>query len=116
MGLFDGEECKTCMVLKEQLTFMREQNKQLTDTLAGLLAPKIRVDTEPVVLQPIAGQAGTWNRRRRELEVQAARTAQISKTSPLIAKVEGVRGTAATVDELEEELGLENKPATGGGQ
>ena len=107
--LWPKEDCKSCEVLKEQLKYLQEQNRELNQSIMELIKPKVIVPPEPVILNPTKKQSGTWSRRRAVLEEATRRESEILRSSPFLARPDGMRLTPRTVTELEEQLGVEEK-------
>lgn len=91
-------ECKTCEVLKQQLTLVNNEKKELLDTITSLIKPKINYEKAAENFAPITPNIMTLSRRRRILEENSKLAAQ-TKDSPLAAKPD-------TIEDLEQELGI----------
>ncbi len=113
LNIRDYEVCQSCQTLKEQLDFIRDENKRLTDTLINIVHPKV-VESIPVEINPIAQTSGLFSRRRAAAEEADRQKAQILKQSKNIGKPDfpvSPRNTGIidniTVEGLEKELGVE---------
>lgn len=75
------ETCKSCETLKQQLAIANEEKHELTQTLLGLIKPKV-YEAAPVSVEPIVPQLTMFSRKRAALESasrEAARTLRNSK-------------------------------------
>src|SRR5574338_201965 len=93
--------CEVCEVLKEQLNYERDRNKELLETLTSLLKPQTII-TSAAEPKPITPKAVRWSRRRAELEKLDAETARINHTSPVI-------GSPDKIEDLEAELDIQSE-------
>lgn len=117
----DYESCKSCDTLRQQLTYANQEKKELLETILSLTRPVVHIPTEEVRSLENFNQAkGTFARRRAALEENERRKVQITKNSPFIAKPsesilkEPVQHiTSQSVDELERELGIDEKTNAG---
>lgn len=101
------EDCKSCETLKQQLEYERANNKQLQETLIGILRPTIQ-EQVPVEVPNVIHSTALFSRRRSALEEQARREAATMKTSKVLAKPDVVNDVPAdeSVEKLEQELGI----------
>ena len=113
LGKTDYESCKSCETLKQQLEIANFEKQQLTDTLLGLLKPKV-YEQPARELQPLENTLQTFSRRKQKLEEEARQRARILRDSPFVAsnvnkpvvKLSPDLDTSS-VKELEEELGID---------
>ena len=112
LNIRDYEECKSCETLKQQLALVNEERERLTSTILNLVKPQV-IPQQVTQTAPLVQSVSTFSRRRQELEKAERTKERIVKTSPLIAKVEDVKLSSGldvnSVEELEKELGLEEK-------
>lgn len=111
LGKTDYESCKSCETLKQQLEIANFEKQQLTDTLLGLLKPKV-YEQPARELQPLENTLQTFSRRKHRLEEEAKQRAKVLRDSPFVAKPEvklSPNLNTTSVEELEEELGIEEK-------
>lgn len=94
------ETCKSCQILKEQLSFERAEKKQLTETLIEIFKPKPIIMENAVELRPLADQALPFAKRRAALEQRDREEARILRDSKVVGKSD------ETVSRLETELGV----------
>jgi|SRR5579863_855413 len=109
------EPCKSCETLKEQISYYRDENKRLTDTLLSIVKPK-EVEAAPVEINPVGQSSALFSRRRAALEAKDREEAAIIARRQHIALPDNPRMTGkitniTTVDELEKELGIDEKEA-----
>jgi len=107
------ETCKSCETLKQQLAYERDEKQKLTNTLLEIIRPKV-VEAAPVELNPINQTAGLFSRRRAVMEAKDRAEAQILAEKrhiglPDIIKTEYIG--SAQIQNLEQELGIEEKEA-----
>ena len=108
------EPCKSCETLKQQLDYLRDDNKRLTDTLINILQPKV-VEATPQIIEPVAQSSALWSRKRAALEAKDRQEAFILAQKKHIAMPDNPRVTGVitnieapqTVEQLEKELGVE---------
>jgi len=112
LNIRDYEGCKSCETLKQQLALVNEERERLTSTILNLVKPQV-IPQQVTQTAPLVQSVSTFSRRRAELEKSERTKERIVKTSPLIAKVEDVKLSSGldvnSVEELEKELGLEEK-------
>jgi hypothetical protein len=104
------EPCRSCQILKEQLIFTNERNKELEQTLVNIVRP-----TPPVIASANVGSpalmptVATFSRRRAILEQRDREAAQTLKNSPFVAKPDSPKDTSVQekISELEKELNIE---------
>ena len=109
----DYEDCKGCEVYKTQIKLLAENNKQLQDTLLGLLQPKIVPQVQRDVM-PFQARGGLWSRRKKEFEEQDRLKAKAIKDSDNIGLPDGLseaKVVATTVEDLESELEIDTEVA-----
>jgi len=110
----DYESCKSCETLREQLTFVNAEKKELMETLLQLTKPQVVIPQEPPkLLDQIQQAKGTFARRRGLLEQAERNRTDILKTSQFIAKPDSDDKkapigavTQKSIEELESRLGL----------
>lgn len=95
-------ECETCQVLKEQLDYEREVNKELTTTLTSMLKPIPIINQTTANPREVSASGVTWRRRRAELERADRQAMQLKNTSPVVGKPD----KNETVEQLEMQLGI----------
>lgn len=105
-GIRDFEQCKSCEILKQQLAFVNDEKRQLTETLLSIIKPKV-YEAPPVELNSVATTAGIFSRRRSALEARDRQEAQILTEAKHIGKPD----TLKEIESLEFELGIEEKEA-----
>lgn len=94
--------CKSCEVLREQLSVVNFEKKQLMDNLLVKPAP---VQVEHVQPEPIAPKMVPWHIKRQMLEEQdRALAATIRRQKEDAAKA--VSNSEISVEELEKELAI----------
>lgn len=117
IGIKDFEPCASCETLKKQLEFANQEKKELTNTLLSILKPK-EVEAAPVEINPINQSAGIFSRRRTMLEARDREEARILQEARNLGRPDNLtnqykqelsRPTNPTVEELEKELGIEEK-------
>lgn len=101
------ETCKSCETLKQQLAFVNDEKRQLTETLLSIVKPKT-YEAAPVALQPIAQSAGIFSRRRSALEAKDRAEAQILTEAKHLGKPDD---NLKSINQLEKELGVEEEGA-----
>lgn len=106
------ETCKSCETLKLQLKLANEEKERLTETLLGLIQPKL-FEAPPQEIQNFKPVALTWSRRKAELEMQD-RIKASAMNSPYRAKPDDTlnkinENKPQTVEEIEKELGVANE-------
>lgn len=92
-----GKECQSCNTYKEQLNIVREENKNLLDTILNFLKPKEVIFQETKTIEPIKPKAVPWDVRKRQLEENDRINARLKNNHPEVAK---------DIEKLEEELGV----------
>lgn len=103
------ETCKSCDTLKAQLAIANSEKKELTDTLLGLLKPRVYEQT-PTELQPMRSTAITFSKRRDMIEAAKREEARIAKASPLIGKPDNQQGEQVrAIETLEQEVGIDEE-------
>lgn len=116
LGIRDFESCASCETLKQQLTVVNAEKRELTETLLRLVKPEVIHQSNPTIVTPQAVGA-TFAARRKAMEEMHARKTIIEKTSPFIAKPDnsiiddksspGPIGKGKSVEQLEQELSIE---------
>lgn len=116
------ETCKSCETLKEELRFMREENKRLSQCLVDIASPA-KKETVQQFVAPAANHPLLFSRRREELERQdRERAAARANSGPLVAKsdieikndvikkniLSEPVGQTQSIEDLERELGVVN--------
>jgi len=81
-------ECKTCLVYKEQLEYERTVNQELTETITSLIKPKLITQENanlgaPV---PIINRGQIFSRRREALERADKESLKLQNNSKVIGK------------------------------
>jgi hypothetical protein len=112
-GIRDFEVCASCETLKQQLEFERAEKKQLTDTLLSIVHPKV-IEQPVVELNPVIQTSGLFSRRRAALEERGRQEAKIIKEAKHLGQpdaLKNVANVAKDVENLEKELGIEEKEA-----
>jgi hypothetical protein len=102
LGKTNYEPCKSCEVLKQQLTLANEEKKDLTSTLLNLLKPQIQ-ELPVAEIQAIPQAANTWSKRRAILEETERQKARVLRESNVVAMPDKPKDA---IDNLEEELGI----------
>ena len=112
------EPCKSCETLKQQLAFVNEEKKQLTETLLSIVKPKT-FEAPPVEVNPIVSTSGLFSRRRAALEQQDRLNAQIlaekkhlgipDKQLRTVSDIKPGINTNSSTEALEKELGILNE-------
>lgn len=97
--------CDACEVLKDEVKYLREQNKELTETLTALLKPKPVIISEPTELEPLGAKGMMWSRRRAIIEAADRAEAALKQNSKLAAVPDPI--VVAETAKLEQELGIE---------
>lgn len=98
------ETCKGCEILKSQLLITNEEKKELTNTLLGLLKPKV-YETSAVELQASAPIASRFSQRRASLEARDREAARVLRDSTVIGKTDD---QLKEIEQLESELEISN--------
>jgi hypothetical protein len=96
------EPCKGCEILKQQITFVNDEKKQLSDVLLSIVRPQA-VESTPVEFKPITTTASVFSRRRAVLEARDREEAKILKDSNNLGKPDD------SIRELEHQLGIEEE-------
>jgi hypothetical protein len=104
------ETCKSCETLKQQLAFVNDEKRQLTETLLSIVRPKT-VEAAPIEINPITTTAGLFSRRRAALEARDRQEAQILREAKHIGKSDDNLKNVDNIDKLEKELGIEGEGA-----
>ena len=107
-GIKDFEVCQSCETLKQQLAFVNDEKKQLTETLLAIVHPKV-VEAAPVEINPVVQSSGLFSRRRSALEARDRAEAAALRQSTL-GKPDNIK-VDNTIKDLETELGVEEKEA-----
>jgi hypothetical protein len=105
-GISDFDTCKSCEILKQQLSFANEEKKELTKTLLDIIRPKV-VEAAPIELNQIQQTSALFSRRRSALEQRDREDAKILKQAVHLGKPDFVTDQITT-ERLEQELGIEN--------
>lgn len=104
--LFNGKPCRTCDELRKQIEYEREVNRDLVNTIKEIVVPKQTIINQTIVdPEELKKKGVSWNRRRAELERNAAQAAMITRNSQHIAKPD-IAKPVQSVEELEKELGI----------
>lgn len=111
----EWEPCTSCINLKEQLEFERSEKRLLIDTLVAIVKPK-EVEAPPVEINQIQQSSALWGRRKAALEEADRQQAKILAEKKFVGMPDNPRHTGritniTTVDELEKELGIDEKEA-----
>jgi len=106
LGIKDFEVCQSCETLKQQLAFVNDEKRQLTETLLSIVKPKT-YEAPPVELNPVATTSGLFSRRRAALEARDRAEAQILTEKKNI----GMPDNLKNINDLEKELGIEDEGA-----
>lgn len=113
------EPCISCENLKEQLEFERSEKRLLIDTLVAIVKPK-EVEAPPVEINQIAQSSSLFSRRRAALEERDRQEAKILSEKKFVGIpdnlrkndiISGVKNTYKELEQLEKELGIEEKEA-----
>lgn len=99
------ETCKSCETLKEQLSLVNAQNRELTETLLKLVKPEVIHTPAPTLVNP-AVVGATFAQRRAALENMHRRTETVKQTSPFIAKPDSPNAGIQSVEEIESKLDI----------
>lgn len=83
------EVCKTCEILKQQLAIVNQERRDLLDTVLSIVKPEAIV-ANPVPVQALRTVAMPWNQRRKILEQEDAKKAQIQQESLKLEKELGI--------------------------
>jgi hypothetical protein len=102
LGIKDYEVCQSCETLKQQLAFVNDEKKQLTETLLSIVKPKT-YEAPPIELNPVAAASGLFSRRRAAKELQDRMEAQILQEKKHLA----IPDKNLSIAKLEQELGVE---------
>lgn len=108
------ETCKTCEALKQQLEFERSEKKLLIDTLVNIVSPKAVEAPPPVEINQIRESSALFSRRRAALEERDRQEAAILSMKKHVAVPDNLKNIQSnqntmSVDQLEKELGIEEK-------
>jgi hypothetical protein len=95
------ETCKSCETLKQQLAFVNDEKKQLTETLLSIVKPKT-FESPPVELNPIVATSGLFSRRRAAMEERDRMEAKILSEKKNL----GVPDNLKDINQLEKELDI----------
>lgn len=101
------ETCKSCETLKEQLKYVNDEKKQLTETLLRIVSPKA-IETPPIELNQISQTSAIFSRRRAALEAKDREEARILKNSTNLGKPDD---KLKDIEKLEKELDVEEEKA-----
>jgi hypothetical protein len=107
MSLFGKkyEPCAHCALLREQLEYERDNNKEMLLTLTSLLKPQVVQAPETAELQPVRTNRFTrWSHKKAELERLEREKVRVNTTSPVVAHPDNDKSDIA---KLEEELGVQ---------
>jgi len=102
LRITDFEPNESISVLKEQLKYEREKNKELTETLLSIIKPKA-YEAPAQELHPIVQTSGIFSRRRAALEAKDRAEAQILKQAVHLGKPDD---NLKDINDLETELGI----------
>lgn len=112
------EPCKSCETLKEQLSYLRDENHRLTDTLINIVKPKEIEAQAPIEINQIQQSSALFSKRRAALEERDRQEAKILAEKKFVGVSDRLREvtptpivSGKTVDELEKELGVEGEGA-----
>lgn len=105
LKITDYEVCQSCATLKEQLSYERDEKKQLTETLLNILSPKV-VESVPVELKPIGQSISSFGKKRAALEAADREKAHILRDSTNLGKPDDA---LKNIENLEQELGIEKE-------
>lgn len=106
LGIKDFEVCQSCETLKQQLAFVNEEKKQLTETLLAIVHPKV-MEAAPVELSPIVQTSALFSRRRAALEAKDRAEAKILQEKKHLGMPDDIK----SIEQLEKELGVEEREA-----
>jgi hypothetical protein len=95
------EPCKGCETLKKEIEYYRSNNKELIDTLIGLVKPEV-VEQTTIGIPEMQPKLALWSRRRAVLEEKDREEAKTRKQS----QFSGQNMIPKTTEELEDELGV----------
>lgn len=101
------ETCKSCETLKQQLAFVNDEKRQLTETLLSIVKPKT-YEAPPIELNPVQAASGLFSRRRAAMEARDRADAFIKQERKNLA-IEDVKTNE--INKLEKELGVEETGA-----
>ena len=106
------EPCKSCEVLKQQLSFERDEKRLLIDTLVGIVKPK-EIEAPPIEINQIQQSSALFSRRRVALEEKDRQEAKILSEKKFMGTPDQLRRQIVNdrisneVSNLEKELGVE---------
>jgi hypothetical protein len=98
------ETCKSCQILKEQLLFVNDEKRQLTEILLKIVSPKT-YENPLVELNPVVQTSGLFSRRRAALEEKDRQQAKILTEAKYLGRPDNLKD----VESLEHELGIEKE-------
>jgi len=111
LGIKDYEVCQSCGTLKQQLTYERDEKRQLTETLLSIIRPKV-YEAPVQEFQPLVNSSALFSRKRAALESKDREEAKIIRGSTNLGKPDdSLREVDKNIDKLEHELGVEEKEA-----
>ncbi len=105
-GIRDFEPCASCATLKQQLEYVTDQNKQLTETLLRIVSPKAYETPPAVEINPVIQTSGLFSRRRAALEERDRQEARILAEKKHVATPDNILNS---ISKLEDELGVMEK-------
>lgn len=108
LNIRDFESCKSCETLRIQLEIANEEKKEMTQTLLGLIQPKV-YEATPINVPAFAKQASTFSQRRPMLEKQHEARKDVRDRSPFIvpSRANTVKDISPeTVADMEKKLNL----------
>ncbi len=112
-GIRDFEPCASCSTLKQQLEYVTDQNKQLTDTLLRIVSPKAYETPPAVEINPVIQTSGLFSRRRQALEERDRQEARILAEKKHVAMPDIINpnkdNILNSISKLEDELGVMEK-------
>jgi hypothetical protein len=103
LGISDFEQCKSCEILKQQLAFVNDEKRQLTETLLKIVSPKV-YEAVPQELNPVIQTSGLFSRRRAALEAKDREEAKILSEGKHLGKSDD---KLKEIENLEKELGVQ---------
>jgi hypothetical protein len=104
LGIKDYEVCQSCETLKQQLAFVNDEKKQLTETLFSIVKPKT-YEAPPIELNSLAAASGLFSRRKAAMEARDRAEAMILQEKKHIGLPDD------RITKLEKELDVEEKEA-----
>ncbi len=88
MKITDYESCKSCETLRTQLEIANQEKREMTNTLLGLIQPKV-YEANPIQVPEFKKQAATFGQRRASLEKAHEARNDVRERSPFMVQNKG---------------------------